>query len=186
MTKPAMGRKKAATAGAVTITRIQKEKVRQRGYLYPATVEALRALRPGRGYPVIPGVRRGRGRPLAIEVCAIVAQYTLESRLFGNSLVECNPVDSEIRQGPMIGVLHRDCQPLRRNSRNLQFIAVLQGTVRVRMETSVAATRPAHSHPHVRKHNIVVAANKVLIFHGSHYAHDEGESDDGEPNTMYS
>ena len=43
----------------------------------------------------------------------------LESRLFGNSLVECNPVDSEIRQGPMIGVLHRGCKPLRHNSLEL-------------------------------------------------------------------
>ena len=46
-----------------------------------------------------------------------------------------------------------------------------KGTVRVRMETSVNATRPPCSHPRVRKDNIVVAANKVLIFHGSRYAH---------------
>ena len=58
MPKLAMGRKKATTAGAVNLTRIQKEKLRQRGYLYPATVKALRALRPARGYPVVPGVQR--------------------------------------------------------------------------------------------------------------------------------
>ena len=69
----------------------------------------------------------GGVRPLAVDVCALVEQYALQARLFGNSQVECHPDDSEIRQGPMFGVLHRDCQPLRRNSRNLQFIAVLQG-----------------------------------------------------------
>ena len=119
MSKLAMGRKKATTAPAVVLTRIQKEKLRQRGYLYPATVKALRALRPARGYPVVPGVQRGCGRPLAVDVCALVEQYALQARLFGNSQVECHPDDSEIRQGPMFGVLHRDCQPLRRNSRKV-------------------------------------------------------------------
>ena len=165
MSKLAMGRKKATTAPAVVLTRIQKEKLRQRGYLYPATVKALRTLRPARGYPVVPVVQRGRGRPLAVDVCALVEQYALQARLFGNSQVECHPDDSEIRQGPMFGVLHRDCQPLRLNSRNLQFIAVLQGSVRVRMETSVAATRPACSRPRMRERSIVVTANKVFIFH---------------------
>ena len=105
MPKLAMGRKKATTAPAVVLTRIQKEKLRQRGYLYPATVKALRTLRPARGYPVVPGVQRGCGRPLAVDVCALVEQYALQARLFGNSQVECHPDDSEIRQGPMFGVL---------------------------------------------------------------------------------
>ena len=171
-----MGRKKATTAGAVNLTRIQKEKLRQRGYLYPATVKALRTLRPARGYPVVPGEAfaddmTGEEQKLAANVCKAVERHVVSLCLFGDSHVECSPDDAVIRQGGVVGKVHRDCVALRRNTRNLQFVAVLQGKVDFMIEGTVNAKQPALQSPRRRKKAVTIKANQVLVFAGSRYVH---------------
>ena len=85
----------------------------------------------------------GDGQQLAIDVCAAVERHVFSLFVFGNDGVECDPSDSVIRSGAVAKVqVHRDCPSLRRDTSNLQFVAVLQGRVEFRIETTVDALLP--------------------------------------------
>jgi hypothetical protein len=114
----------------------------------------------------------GDGQQLAIDVCAAVERHVFSLFVFGNDGVECDPSDSVIRSGAVVKAqVHRDCPSLRRNTANLQFVAVLQGQVEFQIETTVDALLPARSHVRPRKRPIDISANQMIIFSGSRYAH---------------
>ena len=73
--------------------------------------------------------------------------------------------DSVIRSGAVAKVqVHRDCPSLRRDTSNLQFVAVLQGRVEFRIETTVDALLPPRPSVRSRRRPINVGANQVIIF----------------------
>lgn len=159
-------------AGVAVLRGMWAEQLRKTGYIAPTRVPTLSKLRPrGCTYPVAPGDVFGGNNELAIRVCAAVEEHAFGLFLFGAKRVQCHPDDSKIRRGAAVCAVHRDCIPLRKNTRNLHFIAVLQGKVDVLIETEVNVTMPPREHPHMQRRVITVGANATLIFHGSRYAH---------------
>ena len=117
-------------------------------------------------------VRRLHARDCGRHVCEAVERHVFSLFVFGNDGVECDPHDSVIRSGAVVKAqVHRDCPSLRRNTANLQFVAVLQGTVDFRIETTVDALLPPRTLVRSRKKAIALTANQVLVFSGSRYAH---------------
>ena len=129
------------------------------------SARAVPLLRPrGCTYPVDPGTVLGDGQQLAIDVCAAVERHVSSLFVFGNDGVECDPSDSVIRSGAVVkSQVHRDCPSLRRNTANLQFVAVLQGSVDFRIETTVDALLPPRTLVRSRKKAIALTANQVLV-----------------------
>ena len=138
------GRRKTDKVGSKVLRALWAEQLRKRGHIIPTRVPALARLRPrGCTYPVDPGMVLGDGQQLAIDVCEAVERHVFSLFVFGNDGVECDPSDSVIRSGAVVKAqVHRDCPSLRRNTANLQFVAVLQGTVDFRIETTVDALLP--------------------------------------------
>ena len=167
------GRRKTDKVGSKVLRALWAEQLRKRGYIVPTRVPALALLRPrGCTYPVDPGTVLGDGQQLAIDVCAAVERHVFSLFVFGNDGVECDPSDSVIRSGAVVKAqVHRDCPSLRRNTANLQFVAVLQGSVDFRIETTVDTLLPPRTLVRSRKKAIALTANQVLVFSGSRYAH---------------
>lgn len=167
------GQRKTDKVGAKVLREMWADHLRRRGFIVPTRVPALRALRPrGRSYTVVPGEVRGYDQQLAVDVCESIEDHVASLFVFGNAQVECNPDDTVIRCGGIKdGTVHRDCVALRRNTTNLQFVAVLQGQVDFQIETTVDALLPPSSYVRSRKKAIAVTANQVIVFYGSRYAH---------------
>ena len=178
-----MGSRKPSKTGAKVLLTMWAERLRQRGYIDPTRVHTLSQLRPrGCRYAVVPGEAfaddmTGEEQKLAANVCKAVERHVVSLCLFGDSHVECSPDDAVIRQGGVVGKVHRDCVALRRNTRNLQFVAVLQGKVDFMIEGTVNAKQPAVQSPRRRKKAVTIKANQVLVFAGSLYAHSVNASD---------
>jgi hypothetical protein len=125
------GSRKPAKSAADKLELIWRAIFRKTGFLRPTWVPALRDLRPQWRRLRAPPEREidGWDSPIAAAVCAAVQKHAESLLLFGDAGVECNPGDSVILFGTFDEQAHRDCPALSSNFFNMQFIAILRGTV---------------------------------------------------------
>ena len=166
------GSLRPASSGPCLLRLIWRNKMRDRGFSAPAWAPALRRLRPAGGYRVT-SVGEVFKPHLTQLVCRDVQEHCAQRMLlFGAADVVCDPDDAVLRHGgSSAGAVHRDCSALSRDFRQLQFIAVLQGSVQVVFQRRVAMADDMASQPHRRRDPVSVGANRVLVFFGSRYAH---------------
>ncbi len=147
-----------------------RERMRLHGFARPWKLPAARDLRSEwRGQAKGPADERDD--PLCADVCAAVQAQATKRMLFGSVAAQANVEDSLLRFDDVAaGVLHRDCVALRRNYRNLQFVAVLQGEAAFKFEKQVRS-QTVEVDPDLRKAPVIVKAGHVIVFMGSRYAH---------------
>ena len=146
--------------------------MRHQGFLAPQQMRALRRLGGPMGWPPATEAHVGVHDPLAKTVCSLVRARAAEIYLFGLLQPVCDACDTYVLQGDPskheTGNPHRDC-PKSSDHHQYQFIAVLQGQMRLFIERRVTG-QPQETAVR-RVDPVIIPANHVLFFFGSRYAH---------------